>query len=169
MDATEFIVGLMKENTDALGFIPRPAIVKQFTNLDRFIIQRNRFRKAIGYLLHGPVHPDGRLIIHQACIRLDKRNSGFGRQVLLELLCRAARGRAKRIDLRCAWDLDAVTFWYLHKFNPTAVAPGGRRRRRTIIHFSLEIQQAFPRAIPKQLHASVLRFPSRVGELPGHG
>jgi len=135
MDRTDFIVGLMKENTDALGFIPRPTIVKQFIRTDRIIIQRNRYRKAIGYLLHGPVHPDGHLIIHQACIRLDKRCAGFGRQALSELLTRAARARALTITLRCAWDLEAIAFWFESGFTPVAIVPGGKRRRRSIVSF----------------------------------
>jgi len=142
MDPTDFICALLRQNTDALGFIPRPTIEHRFVPRNLYILQRNRFRKPIGYLLHGPVHTDGRLFIHQTCIDLDRRNRGFGRQALRTLIDRAARNGANRITLRCAADLDAVAFWAQSGFLRTHITTGGARRNRTIIHFELRIPQA---------------------------
>lgn len=131
-----FICGLMKQNTDALGFIPRPTIEDRFVPAGHYLIQRNRFAKPVGYLIHGPVHPDGKLLIHQACIELDRRYRHFGHQTVQTLIDRAKRKGARVILLHCAADLDAVAFWTKLGFRQTRVSTGGARRRRTIIHFA---------------------------------
>lgn len=144
MDPADFICGLMRRNTDAVGFITRPTIEKRFVPKGHYVIQRNRHGQPIGYLLHGPVHPDGTLHVHQACIELDRRNRGFGHQAVRTLIERAIRHHARTILLRCAADLEATTFWTACGFLPFALSPGGKRRQRTILHFSLELQEGQP-------------------------
>lgn len=139
MEPADFICGLMRRNTDALGFIPEPTIRERFVKRGMFVIQTNRFRKPIGYLIHGPVHPDRTLHIHQACIELDRRNRGFGQQAVAELLTRAKAKGARTIFLRCASDLDAVLFWSSCGFIPTGIKPGGARRHRTLIEYELHL------------------------------
>lgn len=139
MNPTEFICGLMRQNTDALGFIPRSYIQRYFIPRYLYVIQLNRFRKPIGYLLHGPVNRHGIMHIHQACIELDKRNRGFGLAAVQRVINRAKRQHAHTILLRCAADLDAVLFWRAIGFQPTHLSPGGARRRRTIVNFRLEL------------------------------
>lgn len=152
MNPTDFIIGLMKENTDALGFIPRPTVDRQFVANDRYILQLNRFRKPIGYLLHGPRHADGRMHVAQACIQLDKRNAGFGSAVVDQLLSRATAAAATDIFLRCAQDLESCKFWSTAGFTPIAFLPGGRRRRRTIVRFHFSLAAGAPPlpAVPLQ-------------------
>lgn len=139
MHPTAFIVGLMRENTNELGFIPTPTVQHQFVANDRFILQLNRFRKPIGYLLHGPCHDDGRMYVAQACIQLDKRHRGFGSAVVEQIIRRAAAANATDIFLRCALELDACQFWRSAGFTPVEILPGGRRRRRTIIRFQYSL------------------------------
>lgn len=141
MTDLEFICGLMRHNTDALGFIPRPALLERWIKQGNYIIQRDRFAKPIGYLLHGPVNDERTLYINQACIELDKRNRGFGKTALNTLLNRAIEAHATTILLRCATDLDAVEFWMSCGFNPIAITPGGARRHRTIIQFEHRLPQ----------------------------
>ncbi len=137
MTETDFICGLMRYNTDALGFIPRPTIEHRFIPRGHYLIQRNRFGKPIGYLLHGPVHPNGNLFIHQTCIDLARRNKHFGHQLTQTLLARAASHHAKLIRLRCATDLDAIAFWTALGFDPKETTQGGHRRQRHVTRLEL--------------------------------
>lgn len=139
MNPTEFICGLMRENTDAVGFIPRPTVLKEFILKDRYILQVNRFGKVVGYLLHGPTRPDRHMKIHQACIRLDKRNHGFGVAAVRTLFARALKRQALTITLHCADELEATLFWCKCGFVPIDYRPGGKRRRRAIITFRADL------------------------------
>lgn len=160
---TDFICGLMRQNTDALGFIPRPTVRDRFVPRGQYLIQLNRFRKPIGYLIHGPLHPDGSVYIHQAVIDLHRRNRHFGNQMVNQLVARATRNSAGLLRLRCASDLDAVAFWTALGFQPKETTPGGHRRRRDVIRFELPLNGASvfqPRKVGLQLAS---------GELPPEG
>jgi len=135
----DFICGLMKHNTNALGFIPRPTIEERFIPRGNYVIQHNLFRKRIGYLLNGPLHKDGTLHVHQACIDLDRRLRGFGAIAWNQLLQRAIRQNARRVLLRCAEDLEAIHFWTQLGFHETHRSTGGQRRHRTIVHFEYRL------------------------------
>lgn len=135
MSPTEFICGLMRQDSDALGFIPKPAIDARWIQQGNFIIQTDRFGGPVGYLLHGPVNDARTMHINQACIEMTKRNRGFGQAAVAKLVKRAVKAGATNILLRCASDLDAVEFWISCGFVPIAIRPGGARRRRTIIQF----------------------------------
>lgn len=156
MDTTDFICSLMRHNTDALGFITRPTIENRFVPRNLYVIQTNRFGKPIGYIIHGPVHKNGDLYIHQACIEIDRRNRGFGQAAVQTVITRATRHQARAILLRCPADLDAVLFWRSCGLLPTHISPGGARRRRTIVHFRLELEayHSQPAPIPRLRSAS---------------
>lgn len=139
MNPTEFICSLMRQNTNALGFIPRPYLQTYFIPKYLYVIQQNRFRKPVGYILHGPVSKNGILTIHQACIDLDKRNRGFGLQAVQRVIKRAAHDRAGTIRLRCADNLEAIAFWRAIGFRATHITTGGLRRQRSLVHFSLPL------------------------------
>lgn len=136
MDDASFMIGLMKRNTDALGFIPSTVVRARFVKQNWYLIQRNRFGKRLGYLIHGPARPPKPCFVHQACIDFEKRNRGFGTELVDELVARATRARCRLILLRCAIDLDAIDFWIANHFQPIQMIPGGQRRRRTIIRFA---------------------------------
>lgn len=135
MSPTEFICGLMRHDTDALGFIPKPAIQERWIHQGNYIIQTNRFGAPVGYLLHGPVNDQRTMYVNQACIEMSKRNRGFGQAAVKTLVERAVKAGATTILLRCARDLNAVEFWISCGFDPIAVTPGGARRQRMIIQF----------------------------------
>lgn len=141
MNPADFICGLMRRNTDALGFIPEPTIRHRFVKRGMYVIQKNRFGHWIGYIVHGPVHPDKTMHIHQACIELDRRNRGFGARAVATVIERACHAHAQTILLRCASDLEACSFWQSLGFIPTHLAPGGARRQRNLIHFKLDLTE----------------------------
>ena len=154
MDPTAFICGLMRKNTDALGFIPETAIQRRFVPAGNYVIQHNRHGKAIGYLVHGPVDAFRILHVHQTCIELDRRNRGFGQAAVKTLIERATRHQARRILLKCAADLEAIPFWISTGFLPTHVATGGRRRQRKLVYFELDLTNATPE--PSRTPAAIL-------------
>lgn len=149
MTDADFICGLMRENTDALGFIPSPTIKDRFIPRGHYLIQRNRFGKPVGYLIHGPVHPDGTLYVHQTCISLERRHRHFGQQTINIFLDRAIRNGAKLVRLRCAADLAAVHFWTALHFRQGETSKGGTRRKRSIIHFQLHLDGDHVHPAPK--------------------
>lgn len=156
MDPTEFICGLMRHNSDALGFIPSTAIAGRWVKQGTYILQKNRFGKPVGFLLHGNVNDDKTLYIHMACVEIDKRNRGFGKSAVAQLVKRAMQGGARTILLRCASDLDAVSFWQSCGFIPIAVTPGGTRRQRTIIQYEMTLPAA-PRKLDSGPRREALR------------
>lgn len=144
MDPAAFITGLMRQNTDALGFIPETAIQRRFVPKGHYVLQQNRQAKPIGYLLHGPVNNFRILHVHQTCIELDRRNRGFGQQAVATLIERATQHNARLILLKCATDLDAIHFWRSCGFLQTHVSTGGTRRKRQLAYFALDLTQGQP-------------------------
>lgn len=124
MDELDFIVGLMRENYSALGFIPAPRVTEY--------VQRGRYlllpRK--GYLLHGKPEAFRPLAITQACIEYDLRENGHGRQLVMSLKERGESAYASGLSLRCAATLEANTFWSAMGFKCLAtVSPDNTRKR----------------------------------------
>lgn len=146
MNDADFICGLMRHNTDDVGFITRPTIEERFIRRGLYVIQRDRLCRPIGYLVNGPVHKDLHCQIHQACIELDRRNRHFGIQAVQTMIDRAIQHGARTITLRCGTDLAAVKFWTAIGFIPYAFVAGGRRRARTIVHFALDLRKYHPPA-----------------------
>lgn len=133
------ILDLMRANSDALGFIPRPALSARWISTGRYLIAHDRRHKPIGFLLHGPVHADGHAHIHQVCTDYDRRRRQHATQLLHELVTRLRREGAKTIHLRCGTDLEAMDFWTAIGAIPTLLCEGGKRRKRLIQHFELLI------------------------------
>jgi hypothetical protein len=110
MEETSWIAGLMKENYDAVGFLPYEA-VQEYIDLGRYIIQTDERGNKVGYLLHGKPTPGGILTVAQHCIETDKRLRGHGQDAFEELLNRARQANARAIKVRCASDLPSNEFW----------------------------------------------------------
>ena len=132
MDDATFIIGLMKTETDAIGFIPAPAIRSRWIPKSRYIIQRDRRGRRRGYLLHGPARPGRELFVNQVCIEYDHRLRGYAFLAVRELINRATTAGCTAITLRCAADLSANWFWLAVGFRLVNVIPGGQRRDRKI-------------------------------------
>lgn len=148
MDDAEYIIGLMRTESGALGFIPSTAIRQRWIKKGRYIIQRDARGRARGYLLHGPPIPGRPLYINQACIDLDHRLHGFGILAVRQLVARAIAARATSIKLRCAFDLPANHFWHAAGFHATSTEPGGKRRGRVIVNYEMDLPNATPLFFP---------------------
>lgn len=155
MDDAEFIIGLMKSNTAALGFIPSTAIRDRWIKKGRYVIQRDTRGRARGYILHGPPTPGRPLYINQACIDLDHRLHGFGILAVRQIVTRAIAAGVPLIKLRCAFDLPANHFWHACGFYATKVEPGGKRRNREIVSYQLELADR-PLILPAERAISIL-------------
>lgn len=134
MDDLDFIVGLMKENHEAIGFIPSGAIAERYL-LGQCIMQTDIHGNRRGYLLHGKPTAGGVLTVSQAVIDYDFRKRGYGELAVRELLARANRVNAKQIKLRCAANLEANAFWLAQGFTPTKIEYPDNRRKRAIITY----------------------------------
>lgn len=161
MDDAAFIIGLMKTETDALGFIPAPAIRSRWIPKGRYIIQRDRRGRRRGYLLHGPARPGRELFVNQVCIEYDHRLKGHAFFAVRELLNRAHDAGCTCINLRCAADLSANWFWLSIGFTLVGITGGGKRRDREICVYRLDLQKVG--SIIRTPHRLVIHGVSKVG------
>ena len=141
MNDASYIIGLMKTETDALGFIPAPAIHSRWIPKGRYIIQRDRRGRRRGYLLHGPATPGRELFVNQVCIEYDHRLKGHAFFAVRELFNRAHDAGCTAINLRCATDLSANWFWLSIGFTLIELIPGGNRRRRQISVYRMDLNK----------------------------
>lgn len=139
MDDAAFIVGLMRTERDALGFIPDTAVRERWVRLARYVLQRDRWRRRCGYLLHGPGKRARPFHINQACIQHDHRLRGHGATAVREVIRRAEEAGATEVRLNCAADLAANAFWQALGFELVAARPGGSKRQRWVFTYVLRL------------------------------
>lgn len=126
MTDLEFILGLMRQNTDAVGFIPRTGVQDYLQNRSHILIPHK------GYLLYGNPHPYRVLTVAQACVEYDLRERGYGRQMVEQMISHAEQHYVSAIILRCASNLDANLFWGGMGFEHIRTLHPDNRRRRAI-------------------------------------
>ncbi len=134
-DETSWIVGLMKTESETVGFIPSTSVKYQYISKGRYILQRDHRGRRIGYILHGAIKYGQTIVISQAVIDYDKRLKGYGEKAVNELIHKAQSIGASSITLRCASDLPAICFWRSLGFQVIDVFPGGKSRNRMIVKF----------------------------------
>lgn len=137
MQTIDFVMGLMKQDYDALGFIPATRLQKYETD-GQIIIQHDTRGKQAGYLIHGKPVAGQTLSIAQAVIEYDRRNHGFGEMSVKVLIERAKRANCAAIKLRCADDLAANAFWQSVGFEMTGVWHPANKRKRAINVYTLQ-------------------------------
>ncbi len=142
MTDLDFIAGLARTETDALGFIPRPALQRRIIEPGRYIIIANRHGRPRGYLLHGPPRWGKPLHIYQACVEPDYRLRTYARRAVQQLEIQARPSGATELALRCAADLEAVRFWTAIGFDLQYTGIGGRERQRLVHHFARPIRDS---------------------------
>ena len=111
IDALDFITGLMRENSNELGFIPNTTIESRYIAQNRYILQTNDRGRFVGYLLHGSLQPGKPCVISQAVIDYDYRARHWGTCVIQEFISRCLFIGVSSIHLRVASDMEAVFFW----------------------------------------------------------
>lgn len=132
MDIANWIAGLMRENYEAIGFIPEPTVRFRYIRHGRYILQVKENGRPVGYLLHGAIQCGQPVVISQHVIDYDHRLRGYGEAAFREFFERCRYGGASSIHLRCANNLPSVEFWQHCGFRIDAVLPGGLSRQRMI-------------------------------------
>jgi GNAT superfamily N-acetyltransferase len=143
METTAFVAGLMKQNSNALGFIPTTRLYKYEAD-GQIIVQRDTRGREAGYLIHGKPVAGQTLSIAQAVIEYDRRNHGFGELAVLSLFYRARQSNCAAIKLRCADDLAANAFWQSLGFEMTGVLRPMNKRQRAINVYTLQLWPLLP-------------------------
>lgn len=139
MNATSWITGLMRENYDAVGFIPEPTVQTQYIANGRYILQCDERGMPVGYLLHGQLAAGEILVVSQHCIELDKRMRGYGEAAFRELVERARLANCRSIKLRCAQDLPSNNFWRSVGMSVASVKHPQNTRNRAINVYVLDL------------------------------
>ena len=125
-EVVRYVCDLAKKNSEALSFIPTPRL-EEYERRGQILVAREN-DDLCGFVVHGAGWPV--LRVYQACIQYDarRRDHGFG---LVERLRQKATDRAlDNIELWCADDLDANSFWEAAGFRKIAQRRGGARRGR---------------------------------------
>lgn len=125
----QFCVELAKQESHAVGFIPKPRIAEQAGKGHVLVLKRGSVR--IGYLHYSINRPRTTIKVVQLAVRADMRRKGYGRK-LVEALQRFAPGPTL-ITLRCAEDLDARHFWKRIGFSQGAAHDSKNLRKRAIV------------------------------------
>ncbi len=125
MNDFEFIVGLMRDNYEAVGFLPRIAVSNYLTERSHVLIPNK------GYLLYENPKPYQILRIAQSCVDYDLRQRGYGQQMIAQVIADAEAHYVSAIRLRCAENLDANNFWAAMGFEKIRIlSPDNQRHRR---------------------------------------
>jgi len=139
MTDAEYIIGLMRTESNAVGFIPQNSIRTYWMKNGNYVLQYDRHGRRRGYILHGPARPGRPLRIYQTVISYDHRLRGFGCLAVRTVIQRAKAAQSSRVLLRCATDLEANAFWLANGFTPLCCKPGGKKRGRMITTYALEL------------------------------
>lgn len=118
-----FVVFLQKRHADALGFIPRMALLEKIER-GQVAIARAGGEPA-GFLHHGSLaRPEVR--VFQAAVLPGERRRGLGMALVDDLVDRAAAAGAGGVSLRCLSFLEANRFWRAAGFRLLTTEPGGK-------------------------------------------
>ena len=139
MDPVTYITWQMKQESNAVGFIPRATVQNRYIARGCYLLQRNSLNEPIGYLLHGRPKRGWPLHVHQVAIRIDHRRRLNATRLLRTLEGRAVHDGATCITLRCALDLEANQFWLASGFRLISTTPGGSGRHRQIATYRLDL------------------------------
>lgn len=133
MTDLDFIIGLMKQDYEALGFIPRIGI-EQYIQAGHYCLQ-TRQGIPVGYLLHGSSKSEI-MPITQTIIDFDYREKRYGIDILSQVIERARQGNAKYIRVRCAKDLPSNDFWVHVGFkHVNTLYPNNKRKRAINVYY----------------------------------
>lgn len=161
MTDLDFILGLMRANTDALGFIPAPTVETRYVAGGRYVVQTNERGQRTGYILHGKPTAGGVLTIAQAVVEYDWRGRGEGREAVQAVIERAQRANCRAITLRCADGLEANAVWQALGFERTCTLHIPNRRQRAIHVYTLDLWPTLfsLRTVPDQCGGEAVRAP----------
>lgn len=121
---------LMKDNYEAVGFLPQSAIEKGIA--ERRVYNQIDNAEWVGYLISGPLRLGGTAHIWQECIDKSARRYGSGQRLFLDYLADCIRVGVHYIMLRCADDLPSNIFWKSMGFTLIGTSRPNNKRKRSI-------------------------------------
>jgi hypothetical protein len=121
-----YVEDLMRENYEAVGFIPKPRL-EHYGRSGQILLESEN-GELCGYLIFG--NGCQRLKVYQACIQHDARRRQHGLSLVGRLIKEASIRRCEMISLWCADDLDANGFWKEAGFMFGTQRKGGKKRDR---------------------------------------
>jgi len=143
-----YVVSLQKRHADALGFIPRMALLEKIS-LNQITLARENGDPA-GFLHHGSLtRPEVR--VFQAAIQYDARRRHLGMALVDDLVERAADAGAKGISLRCLSFLEANQFWRAAGFRLLTTEPGAKGTLNVWVK-KLDVNRARRFAFSSRIH-----------------
>lgn len=149
-DVTSWITGLMRENYEAVGFVPATTVRWRYVAQGQYILQCDERGRPVGYLLHGPLVQHGIGVITQHVIQDERRLHGYGETAIQAFLSRAQQAGVDTIRLRCAADLPSQHFWQQQGFQTYQVVPGGATRQRLILKMAYHNRLPLFGALPDE-------------------
>ena len=135
--SVSYAIGLLKQHREELGFIPTAAFEKYNDQGCLNLALLNG--QPCGYLLHSQPRPTKDTVIFQACIQYDTRRRLYG-ALLVESLVRESREvGALGLSCKCAFDIEANSFWDSIGWYCTGQIRGGVKRARLLNMWRLDI------------------------------
>lgn len=138
-DHLSWIAGLMRQNYEAVGFIPIATVQSQYVATGRYVFQSDEAGRPVGYLLHGALRPGRILVVSQHCIDLEKRLHGYGENAFKTVVERARIANCRGIKLHCAADLESNAFWQAMDLHLVSVKTPANKRQRSVNVYMLDL------------------------------
>jgi len=122
---TDRICQLMKSESEALGFVPKPRVREHvIRGLYKLQISQSEI---VGYMIHGPLRET--ISVHQVCVDLALRRLQHAYSMESQLVLEAVEARSTCISLACRASLESNLFWIAAGYRNQGEEPGGIKRR----------------------------------------
>ena len=126
-----YIARLMKDNSDALGFMPEAGIRRHVAG-GCYLVASDHCGRPVGFLMHTPLKR-GRLVrVSMQCVEKCQRSKGYGSRLWQAFAEQAADAQCLGITLKCAADLAANAFWVAQGLELVVVQHRENRRARAV-------------------------------------
>lgn len=130
-EVMRFVKSAMKGAREELGFMPWGAVVEKASRSQLAVAKCNG--ELVGFVLHSDAPPIVK--VWQIWLRSDARRILYGTALVNHVAKRARENQALTIRAKCAFDLEAVSFWSMIGFDVSAIVHGGDKRNREIVVF----------------------------------
>jgi len=143
MEDLAFILGLMKEESHNLGFIPSTAIRDRFLAPGNVLWIPDDSGARRGYLLFATPGRRPWLSINQTAVDYDHRRRHHAALAVQKLIEMAIAHDCQGIRLHCGLDMQATEFWKYLGFSLVETLHGGKTTRRIIGEFHLRLDTPY--------------------------
>lgn len=143
MEDLAFILGLMKEESHNVGFIPSPCIEQRYLKTGNVLWIPDDSGARRGYLLFATPGKRPWLSINQTAVDYDYRRRHHAAAAVQKLIDMALKHEVQGIRLHCGLDMDATEFWKYLGFSLVETLRGGKTTGRIIGEFHLRLDTPY--------------------------